>query len=72
MVEIFKTTVEEVSKANIIVGKLLQKFPTYRINFDLNDHDRILRVESYSDSIDIESIVGIAKQYSLEISLISE
>ena len=70
MVEIFKTDVEEVSKADMIVEKLLQHFPTYRINFDLHDCDKILRVEAGDTSVDIESILEVACYYSLEISLI--
>ncbi|HWI93910.1 MAG TPA: hypothetical protein VNT20_21675 [Flavisolibacter sp.] len=45
MVEIFKTNVETTSDANNIVRVLLQHFPGSRINFDLQDCDKILRVE---------------------------
>jgi hypothetical protein len=45
MIEVFKTSVENVSDANNIVQMLLQHFPGSRINFDLQDCDKILRVE---------------------------
>lgn len=70
MVEIFKTNVESLSRANIIVSKLLKQFPTYRINFDLNDCDKILRIETCGGTVEIEAIIKITKQYS-EISLIA-
>lgn len=72
MVEIFKTNVEEVSKASSIVEKLLQQFPAYRINFDLNDCDRILRVETRDAAVDIDAIIESAEKYSFEIALIPD
>lgn len=45
MVEIFKTDVFEEEKSISIVQKLLQYFPENKINFDLEDCDKILRVE---------------------------
>jgi hypothetical protein len=45
MVEIFKTNVQEVNDANAIIQKLLEHFPSAKINFDLEDCDKILRVE---------------------------
>jgi hypothetical protein len=45
MVEVFKTNVQERLQAESLVAVLLQQFPLYRINFDLHDCDKILRVE---------------------------
>ena len=45
MIEVFKTNVQEVSQANGLVALLLQHFPGSKINFDLHDCDKILRVE---------------------------
>jgi hypothetical protein len=45
MVEVFKTNVQEVDDANILIQKLLKYFPNYKINFDLEDFDKILRIE---------------------------
>lgn len=45
MVEVFKTNVEEALEAQQLVTLLQQHFPGGRINFDLQDCDRILRVE---------------------------
>jgi hypothetical protein len=45
MVEIFKTNVQEVAESKMIIGQLLEHFPQNKINFDLSDCDRILRVE---------------------------
>jgi hypothetical protein len=52
MIEVFKTNVETASDANNIVQMLLQHFPGNRINFDLQDCDKILRVEGNNFSTD--------------------
>ena len=45
MVEVFKTDVCEEEKSLAIVKTLLQYFPDNKINFDLEDCDKILRIE---------------------------
>ena len=45
MVEIFKTNVQSRSESERMVHTLKQKFPSLKINFDLDDCDNILRVE---------------------------
>ena len=45
MVEVFKTNVRSSRKAKFIIQKLAEKFPAHKINFDLNDCDKILRVQ---------------------------
>jgi hypothetical protein len=45
MVEVFKTNVEEKEEALLLVTLLSDHFPLYRINFDLHDCDKVLRVE---------------------------
>ena len=45
MIEVFKTNVEEKTDAGLLVDILKKQFPCSRINFDLWDHDKILRIE---------------------------
>ena len=45
MVEVFVTNVEEETHANRLVSVLSESLPNSRITFDLEDCDRILRVE---------------------------
>lgn len=45
MVEVFKTNVHESAEANDLVRLLIQHFPGSRVNFDLEDCDRVLRIE---------------------------
>lgn len=47
MVEVFKTNIAEKTTANAIIEQLLNYFPEGKINFDLEDCDRILRIENH-------------------------
>jgi hypothetical protein len=44
-IEVFKTDVADESQAKKLRQLLLQHFPSTRINFDLDDCDKVLRVE---------------------------
>jgi len=55
-VEIFKTNVQAVSESHKVTGKLLECFSDYQIHFDLNDCDKIMRVEA--KIIDRERIIA--------------
>lgn len=45
MVEVFKTNVGQVAEAQVLLEKLGKSFPNYKINFDLEDCDKILLIE---------------------------
>lgn len=45
MVEVFKTNVQKETDTNHIIAIIQREFPTYKVNFDLEDCDKILRVE---------------------------
>lgn len=44
MIEIFKTNIENETQAEDIRNGLLISYPLHRINFDLDDRDKILRI----------------------------
>ena len=45
MVEVFKTNVRRKREAKMLLLILVQLFPDYKINFDLDDCDKCLIVE---------------------------
>lgn len=45
VIEIFKTTVRTKRMARIIITDLIRTFPNAKINFDLDDCDKILRID---------------------------
>ncbi len=55
-VEIFKTNVREMAEAASIIRHLHAHFPNYRINFDLQDCDNVLRIETLNGDIDQKKI----------------
>lgn len=57
MVQVFKTNVQEVDGANAIVQNLKEQFPNSKINFDLEDCDKILRIEG--SHIDNKIIIDV-------------
>ena len=48
MIEVFKTNVTDPGRSRMLIGLLLQHFPVCRINFDLEDCDKVLRIEGNS------------------------
>ena len=45
MIEVFKTNIEEPEQAKKIISLLLHYFPGVKINIDLHDCDKVLRIE---------------------------
>jgi hypothetical protein len=45
MVEVFKTNVQKKTQSKMLLCVLSEKFPSFKINFDLSDCDKVLRVE---------------------------
>lgn len=55
-IEVFKTNVYAEAEAAKIINFLLKQFPHYKINFDLDDCDRILRIETLNSDINEREI----------------
>lgn len=57
MIEIFKTNIQQQKEADHVLHTLTGILPDARINFALDDHDRILRIDSVS--IDADKIISV-------------
>ena len=57
MVEVFKTDVAEPHLANELISKLSTHCPLAQINFDLEDCDKILRIEA--DDVPADKIIRL-------------
>lgn len=55
MVEIFKKNIIAESQAGLVIQLLMEQWPQYQVNFDLEDCDHILRVEGVL--VDNEKII---------------
>lgn len=60
MVEVFKTNVKKAPQAKKLVVLLGQHFPGSKINFDLHDCDKVLRVEGKDFAA--TKIMGLVKE----------
>ena len=68
MVEIFKTDVNKPVQARSLVSLLLQHFPESKINFDLDDCDKVLRVEGMN--FEVEKIIVLIKEKGFECKVL--
>lgn len=68
MVEVFKTNVAEAEHAERMVSLLQQHFPGGRITFDLEDCDKILRIEN--THIPVENIISLLHENQYECSIL--
>jgi hypothetical protein len=69
-VEVFKTNVNNESSAFEIIKTLKSIFPNYKVNFDLEDCDNILRVESTYESIEVKKIIAVVDRLNFEIEVL--
>ena len=68
MVESFKTNVQKKAQSKMLLCILSEAFPSFRINFDLSDCDRVLRVEG--DNMEPLRIMILVKEYGFECEIL--
>jgi hypothetical protein len=61
MVEVFKTNVQKKIQSKMLLCILSETFPSFKINFDLSDCDKVLRVEG--DNMEALRIIVLVKEY---------
>jgi len=70
MVEIFKTNINTAAQAHSVEAALKNFFPDYRINVDLQDCDRVLRIEH--STVELKKIIQIVKGLHFEIEVLTD
>ena len=68
MVEVFKTNVQKKAQSKMLLCILSEAFPLFKINFDLSDCDRVLRVEG--DNIEKLRIMIFVKEYGVNCEVL--
>ncbi|EKT3958383.1 hypothetical protein NTJ28_002394 [Flavobacterium psychrophilum] len=68
MIEVFKTNIQEQQIANNIVRQLLKHYPEGKINFDLEDCDKILRIEYVT--IDIPKVIKLLNENEFQCEVL--
>jgi hypothetical protein len=61
MVEVFKTNVQKKAQSKMLLSILSEAFPSFKINFDLSDCDKVLRVEG--DNMETLPIVILIEEF---------
>lgn len=61
MVEVFKTNVQKKMQSKMMITALSEIFPSLKINFDLSDCDKVLRVEG--DNMESLKIISLVKEH---------
>jgi hypothetical protein len=72
MIEVFKTNVNSKKQAEILVVALQRFFPGYTANFDLDDSDRILRVECPDGNVPSEDIIYFLKGFDFRAEVLPD
>lgn len=60
MVEVFKTNVQKKTESRMLLSVLSASFPSFKMNFDLSDCDKVLRVEG--DRMDASRIIVLIRE----------
>jgi len=72
MVEVFKTNVMDTFSAKRIVALIHATFSGYTANFDLEDCDNILRIQSKDRPIEVRTIVQLMKEQGLQAEILHD
>ena len=69
MVEVFRTNINSLANAHLAESGLMLLYPNIEISFDLEDPDRVFRVESHSN-FDKYLILNYFKRLGYQIQII--
>ena len=70
MAEIFKTNISDKEEVDKVIRLFQSSWQHLQVSFDLDDCDRILRVESKGEPIDPQKLVEFLALHRLEVELI--
>jgi hypothetical protein len=68
MVEVFKTNIRKKAQSKTLLCILSQTFPSFQINFDLSDCDKVLRVEG--DHIEALRIMTLINSHGFKCEVL--
>ncbi len=68
MIEVFKTNVQKKTQSKMLLCVLSATFPSYKINFDLSDCDKVLRVEG--ENMEALRIMILVKEYGFKCEIL--
>lgn len=72
MIEIFKTNVTKKSASKRVKSKLLEVIPAAAIHFDLDDCDRILRVQNEKQNFDTRQVIDLVGAMGFDCEVLKD
>ncbi|MBX0292603.1 hypothetical protein K3G63_19320 [Hymenobacter sp. HSC-4F20] len=72
MVEVFKTNVQGQRHARRLLTRIHKTFRAYRASFDLEDCDRILRVENAQGSVHPFGLIHLLQEAGFQAEVLPE
>jgi hypothetical protein len=68
MIEVFKTNVQKKAQSKMLLSILSEAFPSFKINFDLSDCDKVLRVEG--ENMQAPGIVVLVEKHGFKCEIL--
>lgn len=72
MIEVYKTNILKKKQAKGIEKQIKKKFPNYCVDFDLEDCDHILRIETFNEALDNDAIINIVQKQDFDIEILTD
>lgn len=72
MIEVFKTNVESDDQAIMLMDLIHKNFADYKVNFDLQDCDNILRVKSATECIQTDCLINFLREFGFHAEILSD
>ena len=72
MVEVFKTNVTDRIHANFLTGQLHKNFIGYKVNFDLEDCDKILRIQYTGEVINTSEVIDLMEKFGFKAEVLPD
>jgi hypothetical protein len=72
MVEVFRTNVNTTDQAQMLIEQIHRVFEDYKANFDLEDCDKILRVESYIGPVVSAAVIDLMLSFGFKVDVLPD
>ena len=72
MIEVFKTSIQNLHQAKAVRQLLLDVDPLLEINFDLDDCDRILRIKNIEKAVDISVVFNVLHGKGIYVEVLAD
>ena len=71
IVEVFKTDIRDKKHALLSIETIKSSVPNYKVNVDLDDCDKVLRIQS-AEAIEVDSVISMLRKVSCNASVLED